>query len=157
MINVSKAVVGDGADLWRTTHALAENHGTLKYLVATAADYDAAFGKSEPLISAFIATVDGGLAGTAVMHRSYSTFAGRETMFLEDLSVLPEFRRQGVASALMKAVAAEALNRGCPKISWWMMDWNEAGRSLYEGLGAVVDTEHRLCTLSGDALKELAV
>lgn len=156
MIAVRQAQPGDGADLWRTTYALAENHGTLAYLVATAADYDAALSKTEPLLSGFIATIAGELAGTAVAHRSYSTFAGREIMYLEDLSVLPAFRRLGVAKLLMQAVAAEAVARGCPKVTWLMMQWNDAGRALYHGMGAVIDDDHRLCTLSGDALKALA-
>jgi GNAT superfamily N-acetyltransferase len=156
VIAVRAARPGDGLLLWRTTRMLAESHGHLESFGATANDYERDLFCANPLIGAFIATWNGEAAGTAVWHRSYSTFRGRETIYLEDLSVLPAFRKRGVGRALMVDVAKMAVARGAPAISWLMMDWNENARRLYASLGAEIESGNSYCRLRGDALKALA-
>lgn len=147
---------GDGTLLWQTTRALAEHHGFLGGFVAQPGDFERDLFCANPIIGALIAEDDGVLAGSVVWHRSYSTNRGREIMYLEDIVVLPEHRRKGVARVLMQATARLAVAKGYSKIFWMVVDWNEGGRKLYESLGADIDPQHRLCTIDGEALRALA-
>ena len=156
MITVRPARPGDGAALWQTTRALAEHHDFVAGFVAQPQDFERDLFCDHPVIGALIAEDDGVLAGSALWHRSYSTNRGREIMYLEDVVVLPEHRRKGVARALLKAVAQTALARGYGKIYWMVMDWNGEAKALYASLGADIDPDHRLCTIDGEALKALA-
>ena len=103
-----------------------------------------------------MAEYDGRLAGCAVWHRSFSTNRGAEVMYLEDLSVLPEFRRRGVARALLKAVARLALAKNYPSVYWLMMDWNTEASALYQSIGAELEPGTTFCRIRDDALKALA-
>jgi GNAT superfamily N-acetyltransferase len=153
---VRKAGPGDGATLHAMVKALAIHHGYESEFKAHPQDFEAALSVPGSVVSAILAEADGMPAGCAIFHRSFSTFRGRETMYLEDLSVLPQFRRRGIAKALMKAVAQEAVHRGVPSVSWLMMGWNKEARSLYEALGAEVEGDNCFCRLHGDELKRLA-
>ena len=77
-------------------------------------------------------------------------------MYLEDLSVLPDYRRKGIARALLKGLAVEAKNRGFPGIYWLMMGWNDAARALYAQAGAECDEGMCYYRLNDDALIGLA-
>ena len=77
-------------------------------------------------------------------------------MYLEDLSVLPEHRRKGIARALLKALASEAKARGFPSIYWIMMGWNDDARALYAEVGAEYDDGACYYRLSDDKLIRLA-
>ena len=94
-------------------------------------------------------------AGCAIWQRSYSTFRGRETIYLEDLSVLPQFRRRGIGQALLKAVAQLAWHAGLAAITWLMMAWNEDARRFYEAAGAEIEDGICFCRLHGAALERL--
>ena len=155
MIDIRPIARGEGALLLPLTHVIADSHqpGSVK---ATAEDYERAFFAEHPIVGALLARVDDVVAGSAVWHRSFSTNAGREIMYLEDLAVLPAFRRKGVAQALMKAVAKLAVARGYPKIYWLAMPWNKSAVQFYEGIGAQLQPENLLCWLDGPALEALA-
>mgnify|MGYP003461821293 CR=1 FL=1 len=103
MVAVRAARPGDGAAIHAMVLALATSHGHGTDVLAVASDFEDALFCESPIVGAFIATVDGQPAGCAFWHRSFSTFRGKEVMYLEDLSVLPEFRRKGVGQALLKA------------------------------------------------------
>lgn len=155
-ITIRRFAPGDGAVLLAMVRALAEDHELAAHLMASPSDFERAFGPDDGRRGAFIAAVDGKAAGCAIWHGSFSSFRGQEVMYLEDLSVLPQFRRRGVGRALMKAVAGECLRRGWPSMFWVMMSNNARGRALYEGLGAEVDDGLAWCRLRGTALEGLA-
>ena len=110
----------------------------------------------QPIVGTLMAEYDGVLAGCAVWHRSFSTNRGAEVMYLEDLSVLPEFRRRGIARALLKAVARLALEKNYPGIYWLMMDWNKEASALYASVGAEIEPGTTFCRIRDDALRALA-
>jgi GNAT superfamily N-acetyltransferase len=147
---------GEGGLLLALTRALAEHHGDLEHLTATADMFEHEFFKRDSLIGALVAEDGGQLVGCAVWHRSFSTFRGREVFYLEDLSVLEEYRGRGVGRALMQALARLALERGLPSIYWVMMGWNKAGRQFYESLGAEIEDNTCHCRIHGEALARLA-
>ncbi len=147
---------GEGAALLMMIRALAESHKLLHTVQATPEMYETAmFGKA-PIVGALMAEYDGVLAGCAVWHRSFSTNRGKEVMYLEDLSVLPEFRRRGVARALLKAVARLALEKNHASVYWFMMDWNKEAGALYESVGAELEPGMTFCRIRDDALRGLA-
>jgi GNAT superfamily N-acetyltransferase len=143
---------GEGTALLAMVRALAESHGFLDKQTATADDLERALFAEQPIVGCFLAFIDGEPAGCAFWHRSFTTARGREVIYLEDLSVLPEFRRKGVARALLKALAGEAKRRGCPSIYWLMKSWNEGARALYAQAGAEIDEGILFCRLADDAL-----
>ncbi len=155
MITVRRAQPGDGTILHAMVRALAEDHKLAQYLTSTPQDLEAALFQPQAVVDALIASVDGQAAGCAIWHRSFSTFRGREAFYLEDLSVLPPFRRQGIARTLMRELSRIAVAAGAISIYWVMMDWNASGRSLYEGLGAEIEPGISFCRLTGPALERL--
>lgn len=102
----------------------------------------------------FIGEVDGKPAGFALFFENFSTFIGRTGLYLEDLFVFPEYRGHGFGKQLFKAVAKEALDRGCLRLEWTCLDWNTPAKDFYQYMGAVKMegwTTHRL---SGQAIQD---
>jgi GNAT superfamily N-acetyltransferase len=147
---------GEGAALLSMVQALAQSHNLMHTVLATPEMYEAAMFSDRPIVGTLMAEYDGALAGCAVWHRSFSTNRGAEVMYLEDLSVLPEFRRRGIARALLKAVAQLALEKNYPGIYWLMMDWNTEAKNLYASVGAEIEPGTTFCRIRDDALRALA-
>jgi GNAT superfamily N-acetyltransferase len=95
-------------------------------------------------------------AGFALFFPNYSTFLGKPGLYLEDLFVRPEYRGQGLGVALMKRLAAIALERGCGRFEWSVLDWNEPAIGFYKGLGARLMDGWSIVRMTGDALTKLA-
>jgi len=95
-------------------------------------------------------------AGFAVFYHNYSTFLGRPGIYLEDLFVLPQWRRHGLGTQLLAHVAREAVTRGCGRLEWSVLDWNEPAIQFYKNLGAQAMDEWTVYRVTGDALKKLA-
>jgi GNAT superfamily N-acetyltransferase len=91
--------------------------------------------------------------GFAVFFHNFSTFAGRPGIYLEDLFVLPERRGAGIGKALFEAVARAACERGCARMEWAVLDWNQKAIDFYEKLGARAMDEWTVYRLSGEALE----
>lgn len=79
---------------------------------------------------------DGEVVGFALFFHNFSTFVGRKGMYLEDLFILPEKRGLGYGKALLKYVARLAVQRGCGRMEWICLDWNESALSVYRSIGA---------------------
>lgn len=94
--------------------------------------------------------------GFAVFFQNFSTFLGKPGLYLEDLFVLPEWRRKGVGKQLLSKVAALAVERGCGRFEWAVLDWNEPALRFYESLGTRVMEDWRICRLTGDPLRRAA-
>ncbi len=94
--------------------------------------------------------------GLALYYFTYSTFAGRPTLYLEDLFVLPDERGRGAGRALLRAVARTALRRGCGRMEWTVLDWNAPSIRFYRRLGARLHREWILTRLGGSPLRRLA-
>lgn len=103
-----------------------------------------------------IGCVDGQPAGFAVFFQNYSTFLARPGMYLEDLFVRPEHRGRGLGKALITAVARLAVERGCGRYEWTVLDWNTPAIDFYRSLGAQMMSDWRIMRVTGDALRELA-
>lgn len=103
----------------------------------------------------FLACIAEDAVGFAVFFQSFSTFLGRPGVYLEDLFVLPQWRQQGIGRRLLEKVAQTAVERGCGRMEWSVLDWNKPAIDFYESLGAQAMDQWTTYRLSGDALKNL--
>lgn len=94
--------------------------------------------------------------GFAVFFHNYSTFLGRPGIYLEDLFVLPQWRRRGLGTELLRRVARTAVERGCGRLEWSVLDWNEPAIKFYKKLGARAMEEWTVYRVTGQALTDLA-
>lgn len=99
---------------------------------------------------------DGREVGFALFFHNYSTFVGRAGLYLEDLFVLPEYRKKGYGKALLKKLAAIALERGYGRMEWVCLDWNRPSIDFYLSLGAKPMTEWTVYRVAGDGIRHLA-
>ena len=140
---------------------LAEFEELMHLLECTEAQLaDALFG-SQPLIEAVLGWVDEPdgarqAVAYALCFTNFSTFLGRRGLYLEDLFVRPAFRHRGYARALLRHLAALAVERNCGRFEWTVLDWNEGAQAFYRSLGADILPDWRITRLTGDALKKLA-
>ena len=94
--------------------------------------------------------------GFALYFFTYSTFLGRPTLYVEDLFVLPALRGKGAGKALLGALARIAVQRGCGRMEWTVLDWNARAIKFYKRLGTSLRKEWILTRLTGSALRRLA-
>lgn len=94
--------------------------------------------------------------GFALFFHNFSTFLGRAGLYLEDLYVRPEYRGKGYGKGLLKKLASIAVERGCGRLEWWCLDWNEPSIDFYLSLGAEPMSDWTVYRLAGDTLAAMA-
>ena len=99
---------------------------------------------------------DGKEIGFALFFHNFSTFLGRAGIYLEDLYVRPEYRGKGYGKAILKKLAAIAVERGCGRLEWWCLDWNKPSIDFYLSLGAEPMSDWTVYRIAGDTLTKLA-
>lgn len=124
--------------------------------VATDDDLRAALFSAQPAAEVLIGEVDGQPAGFALFFHNFSTFLGKRGLYLEDLFVRPQFRGAGLGKHLMATLARLAVQRGCGRFEWSVLDWNTPAIAFYHSIGAVGMDEWTVQRLEGDALHALA-
>ena len=102
------------------------------------------------------AVADGKEVGFALFFHNFSTFLGRAGLYLEDLFVKPEYRGKGYGKAILKKLAAIAVERGCGRLEWWCLDWNKPSIDFYLSLGAEPMSDWTVYRIAGDTLRQLA-
>ena len=110
---------------------------------------------SRPSAEVVIARIGDEVAGFALFFHNFSTFVGKPGLYLEDLYVRQQFRGQGCGEALLRYLAGLALERGCGRFEWSVLDWNQRAIDFYKSLGAQPMAEWTLFRLTGDALTRL--
>jgi len=109
-----------------------------------------------PFYYCLMAEHEGHPAGFALYFFNYSTWMGRPGIYLEDIFVEPKFRGLGIGKALLKQVAAVAVEKNCPRLQWEVLDWNTPAIDFYRAMGAEFLDEWRNVRISGEALERLA-
>jgi GNAT superfamily N-acetyltransferase len=109
-----------------------------------------------PYAEVLLAEDAGRVVGFALFFHNYSTFLGRPGIYLEDLFVEPEYRGRGHGKELLRAIAQLAVERGCGRVEWSVLDWNEPAIQFYRALGAVPLDEWTMFRLTGGALEAAA-
>lgn len=102
------------------------------------------------------ACVEGREVGFALFFHNFSTFLGRAGIYLEDLFVLPEYRGKGYGKALLKELGKITVQRGCGRLEWVCLDWNQPSIDFYLSLGAVPMNDWTVYRITGDTLKGMA-
>jgi GNAT superfamily N-acetyltransferase len=110
----------------------------------------------KPAAEAIVAEVDGRIAAFALFFTNFSTFLGQPGLYLEDLYVQPAHRHRGIGRALLTRLGALAVERGCGRFEWSVLDWNADAIAFYEKMGATVMPEWRICRVTGPALQAFA-
>lgn len=155
-IQIRAADPADTATILRFVRELADYERASDKVVATEALLaDALFG-DQPAAYALIAEIDGVAQGMALYFFNFSTWTGWRGLYLEDLYVTPAARGRGLGGLLLSHLAAVALDRGCARFEWAVLDWNAPAIAFYRSKGAVPMEEWRIFRVSGDALTALA-
>jgi GNAT superfamily N-acetyltransferase len=142
--------------IFSLVQALSEYEKLAHEMMGTEADLHLGLFGSRPYAEAVLAEVDEVPAGFALYFYNFSTFLMKPGIYLEDLFVLPAYRRQKIATTLLKHLAKHALSQGCGRLEWSVLDWNEDAIAFYKRIGAVLMDEWTGCRVSGDSLTTLS-
>jgi GNAT superfamily N-acetyltransferase len=153
---IRKATAADAAEILAFIRALAAFEREPDAVTATEEGLIRDGFGPNPFYYCLIAEHEGRPAGFAFYFFNYSTWVGRPGIYIEDLFVHPEFRRLGIGKALLKEVAAIALEKGCLRMQWEVLDWNTPAVDFYRAMGAEFLDEWRNVRISEEALKRLA-
>jgi GNAT superfamily N-acetyltransferase len=134
---------------------LAEFEHLLHEAVATETGIaDALFG-ARPYAEVLIARVGPDVAGFALFFHNYSTFMGKPGIYLEDLYIRPSYRGHGCGKALLTHIARLAVERGCGRYEWSVLDWNQRAIDFYQALGAKPMSDWTIMRVTGEALEKM--
>jgi GNAT superfamily N-acetyltransferase len=155
MLNIRPATPSDAATIAKLVQELADYEKLLHEAKASPEDFLRELESDQPVIRVLIAEWDGQPAGFALYFFNFSTFVGRPGLYLEDLFVRPALRSHGIGRALLRALARIARDRGCGRMEWAVLDWNEPALKFYKSLDARQMNEwiiHRLTPVEIDRL-----
>jgi GNAT superfamily N-acetyltransferase len=155
-IEIQPATSDDVPTLFELVQALAD-YERLSHQVTGTADalHHHLFGP-RPFAEAILARVNQQPAGFAIYFYNFSTFLMKPGLYLEDLFVLPEYRRQGIGTAIFQYLAQVALAQGCGRFEWSVLDWNEPAIQFYQQKGAQILDDWRTCRVMDADLVQLA-
>lgn len=154
---IRPASVSDAGIILRFIRELAEYEKALDEVVATEETVASSlFGEGSVTRAAICETDAGEPAGFAVWFKSYSTWQAKNGLYLEDLYVTPDHRGAGVGKMLLRHLARIAVEEGCGRFEWSVLDWNEPAIRVYDALGAEPQSEWIRYRLSGEKLKKFA-
>ena len=150
------AVVGDVSAIVQLIRDLAEFEQLTHLVQVTPEKLRPQLFGEKPAAEAMVAERDGEVVAFALYFTNFSTFLAQPGLYLEDLYVKPEHRGHGIGKALLKRLAALAVERDCGRFEWSVLDWNTNAITVYEKMGATVMPEWRICRTTGDELRAMA-
>ena len=109
----------------------------------------------KPVAECVVAEIDAEVVAFALFFTNFSTFLAKPGLYLEDLYVRPAHRGTGLGRSLIEHLGALAVERGCGRFEWSVLDWNERAIGFYEGMGAAVLPDWRICRVTGEALSRM--
>ncbi len=156
LIHIRPATINDAELVFTLINELAAYEKLEHEVVATLeSSREAIFGPNS-CTDVLIAEFAGTPAGFAIFFATYSTFLGRQGIYLEDIYVREPLRGQGIGKQLLAEVARTAVERQCGRLEWSVLDWNKPSIDFYDGLGAVPHKEWIRYRMTGTALQALA-
>jgi GNAT superfamily N-acetyltransferase len=153
---IRTATEADVPEILAFVRALAAYERAPDAVKATEEDLRAHGFGPNPYFHCLIAEQDGRPAGFAFYFFDYSTWIGRPGIYLEDIFVYPEFRGLGIGKSLLQRVAAIAVEKGCARLKWEVLDWNTPAIDFYSAMGAEFMKEWRTMRVTGENLAHLA-
>ena len=155
-VSIRPTSEADTATILDLIRDLADYEKLANEVTATAEDLRASLFGIRPDAEVVIAECDGDVAGYALFFHNYSTFHGKRGLYLEDLFVRSAFRGLGIGKRLLSHLATLAVQRGCARLEWSVLDWNESAIRFYRSLGAEPMTGWTVFRMTGAALARLA-
>jgi GNAT superfamily N-acetyltransferase len=155
-LRLRDAAPGDAGLVLHFVRALADYEKLLHDVQATEEDFRRLLFAEPRRAEALIAEWQGAPVGFALWYHSVSTFDGRPKLYVEDVFVTPEARGRGIGRAIFADLARRALEQGCLRMEWSVLDWNAPSIAFYRSIGALPREGWTLQRLSGDALRALA-
>ncbi|WP_425222127.1 N-acetyltransferase family protein [Pseudomonas sp.] len=152
-LHIRDAHVADSELILHFVRELARYEKAEQEVIATRSDIEASIFGEQSTVRALICEADGQPIGFAVYFFNYSTWQGRRGLYLEDLYVSPEYRGGGAGKELLKHLARIAVDGGCGRFEWSVLDWNEPAIRFYESIGAKAKSEWVGYQLAGEALQ----
>lgn len=149
------AAPADVPAIFALIRELAEYEKLLDMVVATESSLQQALFGERPSAEALVVEVAGEVVGFALYFQNFSTFLGKPGIYLEDIYVRPTVRGRGIGKTLLTRVAQIAVERGCGRLEWSVLNWNEPAIRFYQSLGARPLSDWTMYRLTGDALREL--
>ena len=156
ILNIKEATFEDSALILRFVKELASYEKAEHEVLATINDIENSLFDKNSTTSAIICTVNDEPVGFAVYFYNYSTWLGKNGLYLEDLYVSPEHRSVGAGKALLKHLANIAISKQCGRFEWSVLDWNEPAINFYDSIGAKPQNEWLGYRLTGQALEKFA-
>jgi len=156
MLNIRPATRADAPVIASLVRELADYEKLLDDAKATAEDFLREIESPNPVIHVLIAEWNGSPCGFALYFFNFSTFVGRPGLYLEDLFVRPAQRKHGIGRALLRALARIASQRGCGRMEWAVLDWNEPALRFYKSLDARQMNEWIIHRLTPVEIEKLA-
>ena len=153
---IRQAAIEDVSAIFGLIKALAEYEKLSHKVTGTKEDLQAHLFGNRVYAEAIVVELDTKIVGFALFFPNYSTFLTKPGIYLEDLFVLPEYRRRGIGKAMLSYLGKLALERDAGRLEWSVLDWNESALAFYQSMGAKVLPDWRICRVSDDALGELA-
>ncbi|MBJ6384885.1 GNAT family N-acetyltransferase [Enterobacter cloacae] len=155
-ITIRQARPEDAAAIYDMIYELAVYEKAPEEVVTTPDEIRKTLFGADSKTEALIAEYAGRVVGYAVFFTSYSTWLGRNGIYMEDLYVSPEYRNKGAGKALLKKIAQCAVERDCGRLEWSVLDWNQSAIDFYLSIGALPQSEWVRYRLDGDALRAFA-
>ena len=155
-IRIARATEADVPLILRLIQGLAVYEKLAHEVTATEAGLRETLFGARPAADVIIGYTGDTPVGFALFFPNYSTFLGKPGLYLEDLFVLPEWRGHGFGRGLLTQLAKIAVERGCGRFEWSVLDWNEPAIGFYQGLGAKLMDGWSIVRVTGDALTKLA-
>jgi GNAT superfamily N-acetyltransferase len=149
---IRPATASDTSTICQLIHGLAEYEQLSHEAILDENQFREHLFGPRPFAEVLLAEDEGEVVGFALFFHTYSTFLGKPGLYLEDLFVRPEQRRKGHGKALLRAVVRLALERGCGRLEWSVLNWNEPAIGFYRSLGAVPLAGWTVYRLTGEAL-----
>ncbi len=143
---------GDCDVLFKLIKALAEYEKLSHAVTGDAVALKEHLFGSPRYVEAILAEYAGQAVGFALFFHNYSTFLTKPGIYLEDLFVLPEYRQQGIGRELITKIAQIAVERGCGRLEWSVLDWNEPAIAFYRRMGATILDDWRICRVTDEGL-----
>jgi GNAT superfamily N-acetyltransferase len=155
-VSIRRAEPGDAAAITEMIHGLALFEKAADQCTVIESQISSALFGESPTLRAHVAEVDGEVAAMALWFLNFSTWDGVEGIYLEDLFVRPQFRRLGLARALLATLAKECVDHDYTRLAWAVLNWNTPAIALYRTVGAQPQSEWTTYRVSGPELAELA-
>ncbi len=155
-IHIAEATEQDVPVILHLIRELAEYERLADKVTATEDQLRRTLFGARPAAEVLLAVVDGETVGYALFFTTYSTFLAKPGLYLEDLFVKSHARGQGIGTALLARLAELAIDRGCGRLEWTVLNWNEPSIHFYDSLGAAPMRDWTLYRLTGESLAKLA-